>query len=285
MLDSTKLRLTTLSENTAGSPRVGAEWGWSILIEAAERRILLDTGEGGIVLQNACALGVNVRAVDTIVLSHGHTDHTGGLGAILPMLDGPVPVLAHPDVWNSKYSRSKERNSYRFAGIPYRREYLESLGARFELSIEPQPITGDIVTSGEEPLTTEFEHIPDSMWKRVDGKYVADPLADDLSLFIRTDLGLVVVLGCAHRGVINVIRHAQRLMETDDVYMVVGGTHLMAASEERLDRTIEALRDIDVTWLGVSHCTGAVASAKLATAFPGRVFTNSAGNVITFPYE
>jgi 7,8-dihydropterin-6-yl-methyl-4-(beta-D-ribofuranosyl)aminobenzene 5'-phosphate synthase len=285
MLDSTKLRLTTLSENTAGSARVGAEWGWSILIEAGERSILLDTGGGEVAFHNACALGVDMRSVDTIVLSHGHYDHAGGLSAILPMLDRPVPVIAHPDVWNLKYGRNKSKNTYRFSGVPFRCEYLESLGARFELSADPQRITADIVTSGEEPLTTEFEHIPDTMCKRVDGEYVPDMLADDLSLFVRTDLGLVIVLGCAHRGVINIIRHAQRLMETDDVYMVVGGTHLMAASDERLDKTIEALRDIDVTWLGVSHCTGAVASAKLAAAFPGRFFSNSAGNVIEFPYD
>jgi metal-dependent hydrolase (beta-lactamase superfamily II) len=90
----------------------------------------------------------------------------------------------------------------------------------------------------------EGSHIPDSMCERVNGKYVTDLLADDLSLFIRTDLGLVIVLGCAHRGVINIIRHAQRLRETDDV-----------------------------------------ASAKLAAAFPGRVFSNSAGSVIEFPHE
>ncbi|MBT3275252.1 MAG: MBL fold metallo-hydrolase, partial [Spirochaetales bacterium] len=164
-------------------------------------------------------------------------------------------------------------------------EYLEALGAEFELSTGPQQITADIKTSGEEPMSTDFEQLPDYLYKSIEGKYVSDSIADDLSLYIRTDLGLVIVLGCAHRGVINIIRHAQQLMDTEKVYMVVGGTHLISASEERIDRTISALRDIDVTWLGVSHCTGAPASAKLASAFPGGFFTNNAGNVIKFPYE
>ena len=283
-MDSSTLRLTTLCENTVGRGGVVAEWGFSILIEAGDRRILLDAGMGSSTLQNAHSLGIDVSTVDTIALSHNHYDHTGGLPSMLSEIDGTVPVLAHPEVWGLKYGLNKKTGVYRFIGLPYRREYLESLGAEFELSENPQWITEDIATSGEEPMVTSYEQVADQFFSKLGGEFVPDTLPDDMSVFIRTELGLVVVLGCAHRGMINVIRHAQKVMGIDDVYMVVGGTHLISASEERVDKTIDALREIDVTWLGVSHCTGFPAAAKLSTAFPDRFFTNNAGTKIEFPF-
>jgi 7,8-dihydropterin-6-yl-methyl-4-(beta-D-ribofuranosyl)aminobenzene 5'-phosphate synthase len=141
----------------AGKPR--KIFQVSILIEAEERKILLDTGRGTTAIHNASSLGVDLRSVDTIVLSHGHFDHTAGLNTILPMIEGKVPVIAHPDVWNLEYALNKKENTYQFIGIPHRREYLEGLGAEFELSTEPQQITEDTTTSGEEPMSTNFEQL------------------------------------------------------------------------------------------------------------------------------
>jgi 7,8-dihydropterin-6-yl-methyl-4-(beta-D-ribofuranosyl)aminobenzene 5'-phosphate synthase len=108
---------------------------------------------------------------------------------------------------------------------------------------------------------------------------------DDQSVYIRTELGLIIFLGCAHRGMINIIHHARKLMDTDRVYMVIGGTHLGPASDHQYRKTVEALREMDVTWLGVSHCTGLPVAAKLARDFEGRFFFNTAGSVIRFPFK
>ena len=285
MIKSEDLKITTLSENSVASTVMNAEWGLSILVEAGEQKILLDAGGGNTAAQNAHRLGADLGLIDTIVLSHSHSDHTLGLVPVLSSTKDDIPVLAHPEVWDLKYARNKRTGKYYFLGIPYRKEYLESIGARFELSADPQWITPDICTSGEESMTTEYEQIPDTLFKKIDDRYVPDAIADDLSLFIRTELGLVIVLGCAHRGVINVIRHAQTVMDTDTIYMVVGGTHLFTADDHRLERTIADLRDIGVVWLGVSHCTGFKASAALSMAFPDSFFTNNAGTVIEFPFE
>lgn len=278
-----ELRLTTLCENTVAHGGVRAEWGLSIIIEAGSRRILFDTGPGRTTVQNADSMGIDLASVDTVILSHSHADHTGGLLEVLSRIDGECSVIAHPDVWKPKYARHRKSKKYRFCGIPYQRQQVESHGAKFTLSTEPVWITDDIATSGEEPMTTDFESVAEGFFLREGAEYEPDTLKDDLSVCIRTDLGLVVVFGCAHRGMINIIRHCQNLLGTDDVYMVVGGTHLFPASGEQLDRTVQALEEIQPAWIGVSHCTGFAPSAKLAAVFQDRFFLNNAGTVITLP--
>jgi 7,8-dihydropterin-6-yl-methyl-4-(beta-D-ribofuranosyl)aminobenzene 5'-phosphate synthase len=284
MLEARRLRLTTIAENTATRSGIVGEWGLSILIEDGEHRFLLDTGAGASTVANADSLGIELDGIDAIVLSHGHNDHTGGLLPVLSRLEGGARVVAHPAVWGAKYSRNRTTNRYRYAGIPHAREALESAGARFELTEMPTWLSADIVASGEEPMTTDFEATADTLHIRTPDGFAPDPVIDDQSLYIRTDLGLVVVLGCAHRGMVNIIRHGCRLTATEKVYMVVGGTHLGSAAEPQVARTIEALREMDIGWLGVSHCTGLATASRLDRELPGRFLFSNAGTTISFPF-
>jgi len=149
------IRITTLSENTAGFPGVLAEWGLSILVETDDLKILLDTGASISVPHNAPIFGLDLSAIDKIVLSHGHYDHTGGLKEVLKQVAKQVEVIAHPDIWAQKYARGQ--GFERYIGVPFPKEDLEDLGASFTLSREPVWITDDIVTTGEIPMNEEFE--------------------------------------------------------------------------------------------------------------------------------
>ncbi len=285
MLKAQELKLYTLCENSVDGIGVTAEWGYSILIETGEKTILLDTGTTEIAAENAVRMGIDLTAVDLIVLSHGHYDHTGGLAEMLRRIGKETPIIAHPDLFGLKYSRNKETGKSRFIGTPFRLELLESLGGRFEFTTEPRFISDDVATSGEEPRTTEYETIPDTLCLKTKKGYEPDTMTDDLSIFFRTDIGLVVVTGCAHRGIINIVRHGIQVMKQNELYMVVGGTHLVGADEERIAKTIEDFRVLSPVWIGASHCTGFTASARMFNAFPDKFFLNGAGSVITFPYE
>jgi len=274
------IQITTLSENTANYGYI-AEWGLSILVEVDGTKILVDTGLSFSAVYNAQLMGIDLSTIDRMVLSHGHADHTGGLREVLK-IKGEVDIIAHPDIWAAKYVQ-RDQQPLQYCGIPFTRQELESRGARFNLKREPVPITEHVMTTGEIPMSSGYEEIESNLFIKEDDQFKPDPLADDLALVIDTNFGLVVILGCAHRGIINTVHRAQNLYSKELVYAVIGGTHLFRASEERLENTIADLREIGIRRLGVSHCTGFRASARLAQEFEDMFFVNNAGTRVTLP--
>lgn len=241
--------------------------------------VLLDTGLSVSVANNVEALSVDLKNVDKIVISHGHHDHTGGLRDVLRKMRKKVDVIGHPDIMASKYAK-REGFPAGYIGIPFDRRELEHLGANFVLTPEPVRISENIITAGEVPMKTEYESI-DTFLKEMKGEeLVPDQLFDDRALFITTDKGLVVILGCAHRGIINTLRHAQELTGEQRIEMVIGGCHLMGSSEERVWLTIAALKELGVKKIGVSHCTSLPAAVMMAHEFGEDFFFNNAGTRI-----
>jgi len=273
------VRITTLSENKAAFGCLG-EWGLSLLVEAGSERVLLDSGMGLALPHNVEQLEVNLTGLDAVVLSHGHIDHTGGLAAVLER-SGPVRVIAHPQVWETKYS-TRKGPPYPEIGMPFPREDLERLGASFELSREPVWVTPRVVTSGEVPMTCPFETVDEGLLRAGAQGPEPDPLADDLALAVRTQSGLVVVLGCAHRGPVNTVERLRQVTGEQRVRAVVGGTHLVRASEERIRATIHRFREWGVETVACSHCTGYRAEAMMVAAFGEAFVRGSAGTVLEF---
>ncbi len=271
------VRITTLSENTA---QLGflAEWGLSILVETENRKVLLDTGMSISAVHNADLMGIDLSTVDTIVLSHAHVDHTGGLRDVL-MRTGNVEVVAHPDIWIPKYVVFGELE--RYAGIPFMREELENHGASFTLTKEPYKIGDDIMTTGEVEMTTDYEKIDDRLCLKVGDEMVPDPLTDDLAITVRTEQGLALITGCAHRGIVNTVRHVQSITGGEYIHTIIGGTHLHVASPERVQKTADELKELGLQRLGVSHCTGFYSAAALAREFGDVFFQNNSGTTLT----
>ena len=277
-----QFQITTLSENcvAVGARGLLGEWGLSILIETDSEKILFDTGASISAAHNARILGKDLSQVSKIALSHGHFDHTGGLSDVLRRM-GKVEVIAHPDVWSLKYVRYGEYEGY--IGIPFRREELETLGASFNLTQEPVNITSEIMTTGVVPMVTDYEQIDPMMFVKEGDAFQPDPIADDLSLIIKTEQGLVVLLGCAHRGIINVLRRAQELIPGQPIDTVIGGAHLMFSPPEKIEQTVRDLKEIGIRRLGCSHCTGFGPMVRLAQEFGDIFFANNAGTSITVP--
>lgn len=280
-MEAMEIQITTLSENTANLGFIG-EWGLSILVEVEGIKILVDTGLSFSAVYNAQLLGVDLTKVDYLVLSHGHTDHTGGLREFLSRKRGKVKVIAHPDIWEAKYVQPVP-GVMRHAGIPFSREELESLGADFTFSSQPVQIIEKVLTTGEVPFTTPYEEIEANLFVKKEREVLPDKLADDLALVIDADFGLVVILGCAHRGIVNTLRQAQKLTGKEKVYAVMGGTHLYLASLERITKTAADLKTMGIQKIGVSHCTGFQASSHLAQALGEAFFLNHAGTRLKLP--
>jgi 7,8-dihydropterin-6-yl-methyl-4-(beta-D-ribofuranosyl)aminobenzene 5'-phosphate synthase len=269
------VQLTTLAENTASWLGLHGEWGWSILIEVNNKKILLDTGLDGTAVYNALKMGIDLSSIDKIVLSHGHLDHTGGLRELLTMMRKKVEIVAHPDMWAPKYYKTDD--IFIYSGIPFQRKELESLGAVFTLSREPVELAENVMTTGEIPMVVDYEVIEPAQQVLEDGALKPDPMLDDLAIVIKNGSALEVVTGCAHRGIINTLYRAQDLTGVKSINTVVGGTHLFPATDERIDKTVAEIKKLGVKKLGASHCTGFHASSRISAALGDAFLINQAG--------
>jgi len=281
------LSIITLNENKA--PIKGnliAEWGLSFLLKTEKVTILFDTGRNISVCYNAQLLGIDLNKIDKIVLSHSHSDHTGGLRQILERMNKKrkVEVIAHPDIWKTRYNRNDSKTD-KYKGMPFQQKELERLGASFYLSKKSRKITGEMITSGEIPLITDYEKVSSKKNQRLileNGNYKEDKILDDQAIFFRTKQGLIVITGCAHRGIINTLYHARKITGINQVYAVIGGAHLIDASEERINQTINALRELNIKKIGLCHCTGQRALNLILNEFPNQFIDISAGTVLEF---
>jgi 7,8-dihydropterin-6-yl-methyl-4-(beta-D-ribofuranosyl)aminobenzene 5'-phosphate synthase len=275
-------RITILCENSVSRPGgLIAEHGFAALLETPTDAILFDTGQGFGLLNNAQEIGRNLQEITSVVLSHGHSDHSGGLPALLAHLQRPLTVVAHPDIFSERYWRSDFE--LRPIGMVAQRAELEGQGASFSLGCDYQQLTDNLYCSGEVPRRTDFEKgDPHLVIQDGNGGYCPDPLRDDLSLALTTEKGLVILLGCAHAGVINIIEHFREQSGEERICALIGGTHLGPASEEQFQATLTRLKRYRIGKLGLSHCTGLNRGAQLFQEFSGRSFFAAAGTVLEF---
>jgi 7,8-dihydropterin-6-yl-methyl-4-(beta-D-ribofuranosyl)aminobenzene 5'-phosphate synthase len=191
-----------------------------------------------------------------------------------------VDVHAHPDMFSERIWSSQEQT--RSIGIPYRRGYLESLGADFKLSRDMVEIGPGLLLTGEIPRKSSFEKGDANMTALLpDGNRIhPDPLKDDLSLIVHSDKGLILVLGCAHAGLINIIEYTLEKTGKDKIYAIVGGTHLGFSSDAQFEETLAVLDRYHIERIGVSHCTGLPKAAMLHARLKDRFFFGSVGAVL-----
>lgn len=272
--------LTIVVENTAGhGTNYQAEHGLSFWIETENRRILFDTGQSDLIALNAEKLGVDLTRADGLVLSHGHYDHTGGIAALLEIA-GNIDVWGHPGIFETRYSR-KSDGSVKYNGILAACATALKTTSVFK-PVETAAAIGDgLSVTGPIPRRTDFEDTGGPFF--LDEECLRpDPIVDDQAAFFESKDGVIVVLGCAHSGVVNTLRHVHELVSGKSIHTVIGGAHLLAASEERMDKTVAALREFDVKRLIPLHCTGFAAAARLRDEFPGRVEICPVGTTLRF---
>jgi 7,8-dihydropterin-6-yl-methyl-4-(beta-D-ribofuranosyl)aminobenzene 5'-phosphate synthase len=273
--------ITVLVENTANRQGLLAEHGLAFWIERGDRRILFDTGQGMALAHNADKLGIDLSTASDVVLSHGHYDHTGGLLAALPLFSRAT-VYAHLTAFRDRFVRDSDGQAHPIRSPIESHEWLSSrVGQLIATRGGPVKLSDGIWLTGEIPRQTDFEDVGGAFYLN-EACTEPDTVADDQALFIETAKGLVVLLGCAHAGVVNTLEHIRTATGQGHIHTVIGGMHLLAASEDRITRTIETLLSLGVEQVGLAHCTGFSAMARLHQALPGRCFQCAAGTRMEF---
>lgn len=266
--------MTILVDNNAGFGCTG-EHGFALWIETGGKSLLLDTGQGGALAGNANALGVDLGAAEALILSHGHYDHTGAI----PLVLGAAPeafVYCHPGVTEPRYSiRDGQARDIRMP-MPSMRSLNALPPDRLRWSSEPVRLGPGCGLSGTIPRRTDFEDAGGPFFFDPHG-HRPDPIADDLALWLATDKGLVVCVGCCHAGLINTLTHLRAVTGEERITAIIGGLHLGSASRERLDKTVQALREMKPGLVVPCHCTGEDAIAHLRDHLDCPVRTGYAG--------
>ena len=259
------LKITTLSTMLTEIRGIG-EWGFAALVEVDGRTILFDTGwRPDTVRQNAEELGIDLSTVDTVVLSHNHADHTGGLVTLRRSLkeqSASALQTAHvgKGIFLPRKSRSNESipvpmRPYWVDVLDVRDEY-EALGGRIIVHSEPHELVPGVWITGPIPRPH-----PEKNWSPIamleqDGALVEDTIPEDQALVINTAEGLVVLAGCGHAGIVNTMEYARSIASGKPIHAVYGGLHLMSLTDQELNWTGAKMHESGVQHLLGAHCTG-----------------------------
>jgi 7,8-dihydropterin-6-yl-methyl-4-(beta-D-ribofuranosyl)aminobenzene 5'-phosphate synthase len=266
----------TILVNNTGDDGLLIEHGLAFWIETAGSCILLDAGQGKALEHNAPLLGINLENAASLVLSHGHYDHSGGIAHVLD-INSQVHVYCHPGVVVPRYS-IKSAEEIRTITMPQdARAALNALPPeRLHWVTQPVLLAPTVGITGPIARKSDFED-PGGPFFFDTSRRNADPIDDDQALWIKTPRGLIIVAGCSHSGVKNTIDAVREIAGEKSIVALIGGFHLKDASEERINKTAAVLQDLDAEVIISCHCTGDRATEVLHAVLGDRVRSGRAG--------
>ena len=265
------VKIVTLTENNGGEHlALKAEHGLSFYIEKDGCRLLFDTGQSCAFIENAKKLNIDLSKTQYVVISHGHYDHSGGVRP-LAGLTSDFQLVVGKGFFADKYAT--DGYSYEYLGNDFDEQFLkrQKISYRFIERQKEEIVPGVFAVSGFQ-LSHADEVINQRFKVLRDGKFESDPFNDEILLVVETAKGLIVLLGCSHPGMKNMLDTVRSLF-SDPLYAVLGGTHLVESSDISIEHSLSYLKSGVVDLIGVSHCTGKKAAAKIKTSVTA-VFDN-----------
>jgi len=266
-----------------------AEHGLSCLLKVCvgseEHLVLMDTGiSSTCILHNADVLEVDFSKVESVVLSHGHFDHFGGLMGFLDRAKRGIPLTLHPEAFLEFRLNAPGLESP--VVLPRLDEMaLKQTGVTLHKVREASRLASDLVlVTGEVERVTRFERGFPWIEAKIDGEWVVDPFHHDQGVAVKVKgRGLVVIGGCSHAGIINTVKHVQKVTRTDKVHAVLGGFHLSGSLfEPIIGPTIEEMKKIGPDFVVPMHCTGWKAINQFAGEMPDQFILNGVGTTYVF---
>lgn len=278
------MKITTLIENKGDVAGVlESEHGLSMLIEFGGQRILFDTGKTGAFIRNADKLGVDLAAIDAVILSHAHYDHAGGICDLLNKYDKRFKIIIGSEFFTNgdKYHVEHDKGEihYRYNGISFDENYLLRHKADI-VYIKPgmTEIAENIYVFSGFTEACAFEESNADLVVKQSNQYKVDCFSEEIALGIRLPQGLLLFIGCGHPGATNMVETVVNLTG-ERVFGIIGGIHLVNADEARLEKSITEMKRLGVEYLGLAHCTGERAVKRIEEVF-GQVVENRTGMVI-----
>ncbi|MDX9810955.1 MAG: MBL fold metallo-hydrolase [Bacteroidales bacterium] len=235
------MKITILSDNHAGS-FLKAEHGLSYLIEHKGQKILFDTGQSDLFLKNAAHLNIDIEDIETVVLSHGHYDHGNGL-----IYATGKKLICHPGCFVKRYRKTDKG----YIGLNRTREQLSCMFSLIT-TVEPLPITDSVIFLGQIPRVTDFESVNTPFVFEND---LPDFVDDDSALAVVLPIGIYVITGCGHSGIVNTLEYAKNVTGVNKICGISGGFHLKE-NDLQTRETVRYIKQNNISYLFPSHCTG-----------------------------
>ena len=275
-------KITILTDNYVRRRGLLAEHGLSFWIEDGADKVLFDAGQTDVYLHNAHCLRIDVFQAHAIILSHGHYDHTGGL-AYLPEAARWPRVFVHPDAFVPKFEKTGDPLApYQAIGIPWQINMPAHLERRLMFNTKTMQVGEHLFILTEILQATDYEEPSAALMVKKNEQMIIDDLHDEQVLVCQWQQGLVVVLGCGHRGVVNSLESVRLLFPDQPIYSIIGGMHLEKANKNRLMKTIDYFQKLDIKKIIPLHCTGQQVIWQMKRELDDRVLVCCAGDEIIF---